>query len=57
MPVEWFRNPSFATGLLRRDAHPDGKRFLLAEPDETQASPSIHVILNWPVLLREKATQ
>jgi len=54
-PAELFQNAAFSLGFWRWDAHPDGKRFLLAEPDETQpkASPSIHVIENWPALLRE----
>jgi Tol biopolymer transport system component len=57
-PVELFRNPAFVESALRAwDAHPDGKRFLLAEPDEDglQRSSSIHVIQNWPALLGEKA--
>src|SRR5690242_4534454 len=55
-PVELFRNPVFTTDFQRPwDVHPDGKRFLLAEDDATEAKPtSIHVILNWPALLREK---
>jgi serine/threonine-protein kinase len=55
-PVELFRNPAFADTIDRRwDAHPDGKRFLVAEASDTGVRPiSIHVILNWSALLREK---
>jgi hypothetical protein len=54
-PVELFRNRAFTDIFRRWDAHPDGKRFLVAEEDETDARPtSIHVIENWPALLREK---
>jgi len=59
-PVELFRNQAFTDVTFRPwDAHPDGKRFLLPETDEiqAQASPSIHVIQNWPALLREKGTR
>ena len=42
----------------RWDVHPDGKRFLIAEEDETEALPSsIHIIENWPALLREKGAR
>jgi serine/threonine protein kinase len=54
-PVELFRKRMFADEFRTWDAHPDGKRFLIAEEDETDARPtSIHVIENWPALLREK---
>jgi dipeptidyl aminopeptidase/acylaminoacyl peptidase len=54
-PVELFPSRVFADPLRTWDAHPDGKRFLIAEEDETDARPtSIHVIENWPALLREK---
>src|SRR5205085_1237811 len=55
-PVKLFRNPVFTADFQRPwDVHPDGKRFLLAEDDETEVKPtSIHVILNWPALVREK---
>jgi serine/threonine-protein kinase len=58
-PVELFRNPAFVESALRAwDAHPDGNRFLLAEPyeDDLERSSSIHVIQNWPALLGEKKT-
>jgi hypothetical protein len=39
-------------------AVPDGKRFLVAEDEEAEAkSTSIHVIENWPALLREKGVR
>jgi Tol biopolymer transport system component len=54
-PVELFQNRAFAEVFMRWDVHPDGKRFLVAENEETEVKPaSIHVILNWPALLREK---
>jgi dipeptidyl aminopeptidase/acylaminoacyl peptidase len=54
-PVELFRNRVFTDQFRAWDAHPDGKRFLIAEDDETDARPtSIHVIENWLALLREK---
>jgi hypothetical protein len=36
------------------DPHPDGKRFLMGEREEAaEAKPaSIHIIENWPALLR-----
>jgi hypothetical protein len=57
-PVELFRNRSFTDTVRAWDVHPDGKRFLVGEDDEADAKPaSIHVILNWPALLREKGPQ
>jgi Tol biopolymer transport system component len=57
-PVELFRNRSFTDTVRVWDVHPDGKRFLVGEDDEADAKPaSIHVILNWPALLREKGPQ
>ena len=57
VPVELFRSRAFAAARSW-DVHPDGKRFLIAEPEETEEKPpSIHVIQNWPALLREKSPQ
>lgn len=52
-PVELFRNRAFARASRHWDAHPDGKRFLIAEDDET-SPPGIHIIQNWTALLRQK---
>jgi serine/threonine protein kinase/Tol biopolymer transport system component len=53
--VELFRNRTFMDTVRAWDVHPDGKRFLVGEDDEADARPaSVHVILNWPALLREK---
>jgi Tol biopolymer transport system component len=57
--VELFRNPGlFAAGegAYPYDVAPDGKRFLIAEPDDSgKAGPAaIHVVLNWTALLRKK---
>ncbi len=57
LPLELFRfNPS-GFGVFRGwAAHPDGKRFLVSEPEGGDERPSsIHVIQNWPALLKEKS--
>ncbi len=56
--VELFRSPGFLAGQLfhNYDVTPDGKRFLITEPvDDGKAGPrAIHVVQNWPALLRQK---
>jgi serine/threonine-protein kinase len=57
-PVELFRSAGLDTSLSRPyEVAPDGKRFLISEPvgSEHSKPPAIHVILNWPVLLKQKA--
>lgn len=36
------------------DAAPDGKRFLIPEPDEEAAAVPITVLINWPVLVKPR---
>ena len=58
VPVELFRNDAFGSPVRLWDVHPDGKRFLIAEPDESgQTSASIHLVQNWTALLREKSSR
>ncbi len=55
-PVELFRSRAVGVMIRPFDVHPDGKRFLIAEPAEAERKDaSIHVIQNWPALLRGKS--
>ncbi|MFN7935926.1 MAG: protein kinase [Bryobacteraceae bacterium] len=54
-PVALFRTRIPLGPVRTWDIHPDGKRFLIAEPAETELEPpSLHVILNWPALLQKQ---
>ena len=58
VPMQMFRTRAVQPLFRSWDVHPDGKRFLIAEPEETEAKPpSIHVIQNWRALLRQKSLQ
>ena len=57
--VELFRSSAKAVESRSSfDVTADGQRFLIAEPveDEKAKPPAIHVIENWPALLRQKLT-
>jgi hypothetical protein len=57
--VELFRSPGLQTSFVAYpyDVAPAGKRFLIAEPDDSgkTAPAAIHVVENWTALLRKKA--
>ncbi len=55
-PSLLFRSPGLLgqiTHVSHYDVAPDGKRFIIAEP-VTDTKPAIHVIQNFPALLRQK---
>jgi Tol biopolymer transport system component len=58
---ELFRTPVLEATFTRYpyDVSPDGKRFLIGEAVDAAAAkpPAIHVVMNWPALLRQNARE
>ena len=55
-PVKLFDTPVQAGYTNESDiwqVAPDGKRFLMLPPDGQQPGPPLHVIVNWPALLKQ----
>ncbi len=45
------------SGEISYDVSPDGSRFLFTVAEDGTMSPAIHVIQNWPALLRQEASE
>ena len=56
-PRELFALPVLNDGISPYEIAPDGQRFLVCALQERQAGQPLTLIVNWPVMKKEAATQ